>query len=107
MKTNQNKTTMSPIIAASVSRLLKITINYIKQNRLTSGELLLNDRRAVGFVSSYPHEGGGGGEGAAVHRGAGGGNSGVWGGDNSGVGSSSTSKNRLSHHKYKSPKQFL
>ena len=38
-----------------------ITITIIKHNQLTSGELLSNDRRAVGFVSSYPRWGGGGG----------------------------------------------
>ena len=62
--------------------------------------------------------GGGGGGGGGVHRwsdGEGVGNSGVRGGGNSAVGGveviggggvSSTSKNRPSQHKYKSPKQF-
>ena len=76
--------------------------------------MLSNDRRAVGFVSSYPPGGGG------VHRGqhwVGGGNSAVGGGGTSGGGGNqqggrgwgvSTSKNRTSHHKYKykSPKKF-
>ena len=60
------------------------------------------------FVSSQ--RGGGGGHRGRMGRGEGGvGSTGMWGnvvgvGVNSGV--SSTSKNRPSHHKYKSPKQF-
>ena len=33
---------------------VKITIKSVKHNRQTSGELLSNERRAVGFVGSQP-----------------------------------------------------
>ena len=59
-----------------------LRLPFVKNNRLTSGELLSIDH------------------GASHRRGAPGG---CWGGG----GGSLTSKNRPSHHKYKSPKKFL
>ena len=72
---------------------------------------------AIGCSSGATGSGGGGGGGAPVpdgEAGGGGGQRGVWGqqrggsnwGEGSTLGVSSTSKNRPSQHKYKSPKQF-
>ena len=73
-----------------------------KHNRLNSGELHSNDRRAVGFVSSWPQGGqwgeGEGQQGVGGERGEGEGQQ--------GEGGSLTSKNRHSHHKYKSLNSF-
>ena len=36
--------------------MTELTVENLKHNRLTSGELISNDRRAAGLVSSYPRE---------------------------------------------------